>query len=604
MACGKTANRRSGDAKMRNRDLCNFDCSFVGLCLRNLYGSMSSSYSSSIQKKKRKGDGALKEMCINHPSKPICVSSIGRPQKAQALFTKHIPKTLKRPPQATMTTVGEMEDGFPATRLFNQGYSYTYDDVIFLPHYIDFPTDSVLLNTKLSRNINLSVPCVASPMDTVTEASMAVSMAALGGIGIIHSNNTASEQSSLIRSAKSHRIPFASADIPFFSPDDTITSVSVFDSSPCAFITTNGSKSDKKLLGVVDKLTWKGLSDKEARISTYMKKDVVTLPNTYNFEDVAGYLATSELDFVPLVSSDGEVIDVVSKSDVEMIKGFPKSGLPSVGENGEFLVGASIGTRETDKERLEHLVKAGANVIVIDSSQGNSIYQINMIKYAKKMFPDIDVIGGNVVTMYQAQNLIQAGVDGLRVGMGSGSICTTQEVCAVGRGQATAVYKVSSIAAQSGIPVIADGGISNSGHIVKALTLGASTVMMGSFLAGSTEAPGAYQNQGGQRVKKYRGMGSLEAMTKGSDARYLGDTAKMKIAQGVVGAVADKGSVLKFIPYTMQAVKQGFQDLGASSVQSAHELLRSGTLRLEVRTGAAQVEGGVHGLVSYEKKSF
>ncbi|KAM1350358.1 hypothetical protein ACFX2F_004319 [Malus domestica] len=148
--------------------------------------------------------------------------------------------------------------------------------------------------------------------------------------------------------------------------------------------------------------------------------------------------------------------------------------------------------------------------------------------------------------------------------------------------QATAVYKVASIASQSGLPLIADGGISNSGHIVKALVLGASTVMMGSFLAGSTEAPGVFVYQNGRRVKKYRGMGSLEAMTKGSDQRYLGDTAKLKIAQGVVGAVADKGSVLKFIPYTMQAVKQGFQDLGASSLQSAHDLLKSSVLRLEV----------------------
>ncbi|GFS36649.1 aldolase-type TIM barrel family protein [Actinidia rufa] len=439
-----------------------------------------------------------------------------------------------------------MDDGFPASRLFNQGYSYTYDDVIFLPHYIDFPTDSVQLSTKLSRNLNLSIPCVASPMDTVTESSMAVAMAALGGIAIVHSNNSASDQASIVRSAKSHRIPFVS-DLIFKSPSDSISSIDDFGSSPCILITESGTRKSK-LLGAITKSDWQ--------------------PTWRGFGS------------------------------------FQRRGCPSVGPDGKFMVGAAIGTRELDKERLEHLVKAGANVVVLDSSQGNSIYQIEMIKYVKKTYPKLDVIGGNVVTMYQAHNLIQAGVDGLRVGMGSGSICTTQEVCAVGRGQATAVYKVSSVAERSGVPVIADGGISNSGHIVKGLVLGASTVMMGSFLAGSNEAPGAYEYQGGCRIKKYRGMGSLEAMTKGSDARYLGDTAKLKIAQGVVGAVADKGSVLKFVPYAMQAVKQGFQDLGASSLQSARELLRSGVLRLEVRTGAAQVEGGVHGLVSYEKKSF
>ncbi|KAK4491863.1 hypothetical protein RD792_002642 [Penstemon davidsonii] len=493
-----------------------------------------------------------------------------------------------------------IDDGFSASRLFNQGYSYTYDDVIFLPHYIDFPTDAVTLSTKLSRRVALATPCVASPMDTVTESSMAAAMASVGGIGIVHSNTTAAHQASLIRLAKSHKIPFTH-DLVFKRPSDSILSAEEFSSAPCIFVTDLGTH-DTKVLGFVKKSDWEKLSDKETSVSKYMTKSEVMLPASYSFEDVAGYLVKNELEFVPLITD--EVVNLVSRDDVERIKGFPKLGLPSLGSDGNFLVGASIGTRESDKERLEHLVKAGVNVVVLDSSQGNSIYQIEMIKYAKKMYPELDLIGGNVVTTYQAQNLIQAGVDGLRVGMGSGSICTTQEVCAVGRGQATAVYKVASVAAQSDVPVIADGGISNSGHIVKALTLGASTVMMGSFLAGSAEAPGTYEYQGGRLVKKYRGMGSLEAMMKGSDARYLGDKAKLKIAQGVVGAVADKGSVLNFIPYAMQAVKQGFQDLGASSLQSAHDLLRSGVLRLEVRTGAAQVEGGIHGLVSYEKKSF
>ncbi|OIT28179.1 PREDICTED: inosine-5'-monophosphate dehydrogenase 2-like [Nicotiana attenuata] len=497
------------------------------------------------------------------------------------------------------------DDGFPAERLFNQGYSYTYDDVIFLPGYIDFPADDVNLSTKLSRNIPLSIPCVASPMDTVTETSMAVAMAALGGIGIVHYNNTISQQASIIRAAKSHKIPF-SADLIFASPSDSIHSADEFANSPCIFVTESGNK-QSKLLGYVSMSDWENLSNKEARISTYMNTSPVTLPSSYNFNDVAGYMASKNLDFVALVNEEeenGEVVNLVTSADMERIKGLPKLGLPSLGEDGKFLLGAAVGTRESDKERLEHLVKEGINAVVIDSSQGNSLYQINMIKHVKHTYPHLDVIGGNVVTNYQAENLIKQGVDGLRVGMGSGSICTTQEVCAVGRGQATAVYKVSSIAEQHGIPVIADGGISNSGHIVKALSLGASTVMMGSFLAGSNEAPGTYEYKNGLRVKKYRGMGSLEAMTKGSDARYLGDTAKLKIAQGVVGSVADKGSILKFIPYTMQAVKQGFQDLGASSLQSAHHLLRSGKLRLEVRTGAAQVEGGVHGLVGYDKRYF
>nr|CAD1819583.1 unnamed protein product [Ananas comosus var. bracteatus] len=416
----------------------------------------------------------------------------------------------------------EHEDGFSAPRLFSQGVSYTYDDVIVLPGYIDFPADAVDLSTRLSRRVPLFIPCVASPMDTVSESVMAAAMAALGGAAVVHSNASPSRQADAVRAAKSRRLPF--------------------------------------LVGVVAVSDWEGVSDKKGTpVSEYMRPAPPSSASaSFDFEQAAAFLADEGLDCAPLVAEDGEILDLITAKDIETIRSYPKLGKPSLGSDGKFVVGAAIGTREEDKERLEQLVLGSR------------------------------CDWGNVVTIAQAQNLVKAGVDGLRVGMGSGSICTTQEVCAVGRGQATAVYKVASFARDHDVPVIADGGISNSGHIVKALVLGASTVMMGSFLAGSHEAPGS----------------TSISYDKGSDARYLGDALKLKVAQGVVGAVADKGSVLKFIPYTMQAVKQGFQDLGASSVRSAHDLLQSEVLRLEVRTGAAQVEGAVHGLVSYEKKAF
>ncbi|GAB2302500.1 hypothetical protein Dimus_036508 [Dionaea muscipula] len=499
-----------------------------------------------------------------------------------------------------MAAAVPIEDGFSAEKLFNQGYSYTYDDVILHPHYIDFATEAVDLSSKLTRNISLSLPCVSSPMDTVTEDSMAVAMASLGAIGILHSNN--SPPNSAHSSA-----PPSPAAYPS-SRTSASESESDFGSAGVVLVTKTGNRKSR-VLGYVLRSDWAKWEDNKRHgcVCDVMTKLDFSVPSSYDLDKIAGFLSGKGVKLVPtMLEGEEEVVDLVTVEDVDRIQGFPKmkKAFPSLGPKGEFLVGAAIGTRESDKERLEYLVKGGADVVVLDSSQGNSIYQLNMIKYIKRTYPELDVIGGNVVTMYQAQNLIQAGVDGLRVGMGSGSICTTQEVCAVGRGQATAVYKVASIASQSGVPVIADGGISNSGHVVRALALGASTVMMGSFLAGSTEAPGAYEFQNGCRVKKYRGMGSLEAMAKGSDQRYFGDEAKLKIAQGVVGAIADKGSILKFLPYTMEAVKAGFQDLGVSSLQSAHDLYRSGVLRLEVRTGAAQVEGGVHGLVSYEKKAF
>ena len=242
-------------------------------------------------------------------------------------------------------------------------------------------------------------------------------------------------------------------------------------------------------------------------------------------------------------------------------------------------------------------MEAGVDLFVIDSAQGNSKYQIDTIKYIKNNHPNIDIIAGNVVTIRQAKNLVEAGADAIRVGMGIGSICTTQDVCGVGRPQATAVYKVAKYCKEQGIPIIADGGISNTSHIIKALTLGASSVMMGSMLAGTDESPGEFFYKNSVQLKKYRGMGSLDAMKKESSERYLSSDSKIRVAQGVTGAVVRKGSISKYIPYLVQSIKHGLQDIGVKTIEQCHQNMYNGTIEFQLRSISAMREGDVHDLL-------
>ena len=500
---------------------------------------------------------------------------------------------------------------FTASQIFVKNpacVAYTYDDVIVMPGHINFGLDEVDISTQLTKKISLKVPFVSSPMDTVTEHRMAISMALQGGIGIIHSNFSIEDQASEVRKVKRFKNGFISDPI-CLSPDDSVGDVIDLKAKYgySGIPITDTGMMGGKLMGIVSNRDITFLDDHSMKLKDIMTpRDKLSVAKQgVALSEANQILKESRKGKLPVVNEADELVALIARTDLLKNIEFSKASKDAVTK--QLLVGAAIGTRPEDRDRASALVDAGVDVIVVDSSQGDSLYQIQIVKHLKMTHAKLQVIAGNVVTPAQALHLIQAGADGLRVGMGIGSICTTQEVCAVGRAQASAVYHVAKFARKYGVPILADGGIKSTGHITKALTLGASCVMMGSMLAGTDEAPGEYFYQDGVRLKRYRGMGSIEAMTKGSEKRYVWDNNSansVKVAQGVSGAVQDKGTLLRYIPYLVQGVRHGMQDAGVKSLDEAWDKLYADKLRFEIRSPAAQKEGGIHGLHSYEKRLY
>ncbi|GIX65614.1 inosine-5'-monophosphate dehydrogenase, putative [Babesia caballi] len=448
-------------------------------------------------------------------------------------------------------------------------------------------------------------------MDTVTEAKMAVEIALQGGIGIIHNNLTLEESVEEVRKVKRFENGFI-VDPYTLTPDHTVGDWMAirdkygFRSIP---ITADG-KRGSKLKGIVTSGDVCFTQDKSTRIEEVMTRDPIVGKHPLTLQEANKILCEIKKGILPIVNDDGELVSIVSRSDIKKNRRFPNA---SKNDNMQLLVGVAISTQVGSVDKAAKVLEAGADVLVIDSSQGNSVYQIDLIKQLKQAYPNVQVIGGNVVTASQAKNLIEAGADGLRVGMGSGSICSTQGVCGVGRPQATAVYYVSRYAREygNGCPVIADGGIRSSGDIMKALALGASCCMLGGAIAGTVESPGDFFYHNGIRVKQYRGMGSKAAFVtarqktgcNGSIRRYHIEEDQPLVSQGVAGFTTDKGSISTLIPTMLQAVKQGMHVIGCRDIKALHEGLYSGSVRFEIRSYNAVLEGNVSTSLMMQKQS-
>ena len=444
----------------------------------------------------------------------------------------------------------------------------TFDDVLLIPAESNVVPAQVDVSTQLTKKIRLNTPIMTAAMDTVTEADMAIAIAREGGIGIIHKNMSIERQADLVDRVK--RSENGVIVDPFFlAPENTVREA---DNLMGRYkISGVPICEDGKLVGIITNRDLRFMTDKDfdQKIADVMtKENLVTAPVGTTLKDAQEILRHHRIEKLPIVDEKGYLKGLITIKDIEKAVQYPNSARDA---NGRLLCGAAIGATADVLDRVAALVEAQVDVVVLDSAHGHNSGIIEAVRKVKKAYPDLQLIAGNVATGEGTRALIEAGADCVKVGIGPGSICTTRVVAGIGMPQITAVYDAACVAAEYGIPVIADGGIKYSGDIVKALAAGANVVMLGSLVAGCKEAPGEYELYQGRQFKVYRGMGSLGAMGKGSSDRYFQAKNKKFVPEGVEGRVPFKGPLADTIYQMIGGLRSGMGYVGCANIPEMHE---------------------------------
>ena len=446
------------------------------------------------------------------------------------------------------------------------GEGITFDDVLLVPAYSEVTPNMVDLSTYLTKKVKLNIPMMSASMDTVTEHRMAIAMARQGGIGIIHKNMSIEAQADEVDKVK--RSENGVITDPFsLSPEHTLQDA---DNLMAKFrISGVPITEGTKLVGIITNRDLKFETDFSKKIKESMTSEgLITAPEGITLEEAKAILAKARKEKLPIVDKDNNLKGLITIKDIEKQIKYPLSAKDA---QGRLLCGAGVGITTNMMDRVDALVKAHVDVIVVDSAHGHSKNILEAVKNIKKTYPDLQVIAGNVATGEAVKALIEAGADAVKIGIGPGSICTTRVVAGIGVPQITAIMDAYKVAKEYNIPIIADGGIKYSGDVTKAIAAGANVCMMGSIFAGCDESPGTFELYQGRKYKVYRGMGSLAAMENGSKDRYFQEDAKKLVPEGVEGRVAYKGSVEDTVFQLIGGLRSGMGYCGAPNIETLKE---------------------------------